>query len=226
MSKTNVDEWLQEERLLVLEGWARDGLTDDQIAENMGISVRTLYRWKKQYCHICHALKKGKDVADREIENALFKRAKGYDFTETRVKRKGGIVVEETVITKHIPGDTTAQIFWLKNRKPEYWGGGDRFTEEDDDDVILYIPDNGRDKEKGYEGYEVMEYCEVIFVDIQNEKPVFLCMSDGGDLYICTLEQQGNGFKEKDIKRISDIDAQIFIANSSVKAREKINKIP
>ena len=70
------------------------------------------------------------------------------------------------------------------------------------------------------------KYCEVIFVDIQNEKPVFLCMSDGGDLYICTLEQQGNGFKEKDIKRISKIDAQIFIANSSVTAREKINKIP
>ena len=71
-----------------------------------------------------------------------------------------------------------------------------------------------------------MKYCEVIFVDIQNEKPVFLCMSDEGVFYTCTLEQQGNGFKEKDIKRISKIDAQIFIANSSVMAREKINKIP
>lgn len=71
-----------------------------------------------------------------------------------------------------------------------------------------------------------MEYCEVIFVDIQNEKPVFQCMSDGGEFYICTLAQQGNGFKEKDIKRISRINAQIFIANSSVTAREKINKIP
>ncbi len=144
MAKPKAEEWLAEEKLVILEGWARDGLTDEQIAENIGISARTLYRWKLQYCQICQSLKKGKDAADREIENALFKRAKGYDFTETRVKKKDGVVVEETMVTKHIPGDTTAQIFWLKNRKPEYWGGGGRFT-DDLDDVVLYIPDNGRD---------------------------------------------------------------------------------
>ena len=151
MAKPKSEEWMTEDKLVILEGWARDGLTDEQIAANVGISVRTLYRWKQQYCQICHALKKGKDTADREIENALFKRAKGYDFTETRVKKKGGVVVEETVITKHIPCDTTAQIFWLKNRKPEYWGGGFRFTEENDDDVHFYLPDNGRDKTDGNE---------------------------------------------------------------------------
>ncbi len=145
MAKAKAVEWLTEERLVILEGWARDGLTDEQIAENVGISVRTLYRWKIQHCQICHALKKGKDIADREIENALFKRAKGYDFTETRIKKKGGVVVEETVIAKHIPGDTTAQIFWLKNRKPEYWGGGDKFTVENETEVQFYLPDNGRD---------------------------------------------------------------------------------
>lgn len=53
---------------------------------------------------------------------------------------------EETIITKHIPGDVTAQIFWLKNRKPEYWGGGRGFTEENNEDVQFYLPDNGRDK--------------------------------------------------------------------------------
>lgn len=151
MSKPKSEEWMTDDKLVILEGWARDGLTDEQIAANVGISVRTLYRWKQQYCQICHALKKGKDTADREIENALFKRAKGYDFTETRIKKKDGVVVEETVITKHIPGDTTAQIFWLKNRKPEYWGGGFRFTEENDDDVHFYLPDNGRDKTDGNE---------------------------------------------------------------------------
>lgn len=151
MAKPKSEEWMTDDKLVILEGWARDGLTDEQIAANVGISVRTLYRWKQQYCQICHALKKGKDTADREIENALFKRAKGYDFTETRVKKKGGVVVEETVITKHIPGDTTAQIFWLKNRKPEYWGGGFGFTEENDDDVHFYLPDNGRDKTDGNE---------------------------------------------------------------------------
>lgn len=147
MSKVKADEWLSDERLIILEGWAMDGLNDEQIAENIGISVRTLYRWKKQYCQICHALKKGKDIADREVENALFKRAKGYDYTETKVKKKGGAIVEETVVTKHVPGDTTAQIFWLKNRKPEYWGGGYGFTNDNDNDVIVYIPDNGRSKD-------------------------------------------------------------------------------
>jgi len=143
MAKAKALEWLTEERLVILEGWARDGLTDEQIAENVGISVRTLYRWKIQHCQICQALKKGKDAADREIENALFKRAKGYDFTETRIKKKDGVVIEETVITKHIPGDTTAQIFWLKNRKPDYWGGGNEFSEECAD-VQIYLPYNER----------------------------------------------------------------------------------
>lgn len=132
--------------MVVLEGWARDGMTDEQIAGNMGISARTLYRWKLQYCQICQALKKGKDVADREIENALFKRAKGYDVTETKIKTKNGVVIEKTEITKHIPGDTTAQIFWLKNRKPEYWGGGEKFTNEEETEVHIYVPDNGRDR--------------------------------------------------------------------------------
>lgn len=145
MAKAKADEWLTDESLVILEGWARDGLTDEQIAENMGISVRTLYRWKLLYCQICQALKKGKDAADREIENALFKRAKGYDFTETRVKKKGGVIVEEITTTKHIPGDTTAQIFWLKNRKPEYWGGGHEFAGVDETTVEIYLPDNERD---------------------------------------------------------------------------------
>ena len=132
--------------MVILEGWARDGMTDEQIAGNMGISTRTLYRWKLQYCQICQALKKGKDVADREIENALFNRAKGYDVTETKIKTKNGVVIEKTEITKHIPGDTTAQIFWLKNRKPEYWGGGEKFTNEEETEVHIYVPDNGRDR--------------------------------------------------------------------------------
>ncbi len=143
MAKVKAEEWLAEEKLVILEGWARDGLTDKEIADNIGISDRTLYRWKLQYCQICQSLKKGKDTADREIENSLFKRAKGYDFTEIRIKRKGDAVIEETTITKHIPGDTAAQIFWLKNRKPEYWGNKNGFI-ENDAEVEIYLPDNNR----------------------------------------------------------------------------------
>ncbi|MDN9837833.1 helix-turn-helix domain-containing protein, partial [Clostridioides difficile] len=67
--------WITEEGLIKIEGWARDGLTDEQIAFNIGINVKTLYDWKKKYSNICNALKKGKEVIDRQVENALLKRA-------------------------------------------------------------------------------------------------------------------------------------------------------
>ena len=60
MAKPKAEEWIIEEKLIILEGWARDGLIDEQIAENIGISVRTLYRWESKYSQICHALKRVK----------------------------------------------------------------------------------------------------------------------------------------------------------------------
>jgi transcriptional regulator with XRE-family HTH domain len=121
MAKGKYQEWLKPEGLLKIEGWARDGLTDEQIAQNMGISVSTLYNWKKDYLEILDALKKGKEVVDRQVENALLKRALGYDYEETSDKFENGILIEHKVIKKHVLPDTTAQIFWLKNRKPEKW---------------------------------------------------------------------------------------------------------
>ncbi|MCM1130097.1 MAG: helix-turn-helix domain-containing protein [Roseburia sp.] len=87
--------WLSPQGLALLRGWARDGLTDDEIAHNMGISRSTLYEWKKKYSDLSDTLKEGKDSADYEIENALFNSAKS--------------------------GNVTAMIFWLKNRKPSKW---------------------------------------------------------------------------------------------------------
>ena len=69
--------WLEPDGLLLLEGWARDGLTDEQIAHNMGINVKTLWTWKKNYDPSCSARKKGKAPVDIEVENALLKRALG-----------------------------------------------------------------------------------------------------------------------------------------------------
>ena len=95
MARGKYEYWLSEDGLTLLEGWARDGLTDDQIAHNLGVSRSTLAEWKKRFPDLSDALKKGKDVVDYEVENALLERAKG--------------------------GDTTAQIFWLKNRRPGKW---------------------------------------------------------------------------------------------------------
>lgn len=82
MAKGKYQEWIADEGLLLIEGWARDGLTDEQIAYNMGINKATLYRWKDKYRDICDALKRGKEVIDRQVENALLKRALGYQFEE------------------------------------------------------------------------------------------------------------------------------------------------
>lgn len=95
MARGKYEYWLTADGLTLLQGWARDGLTDDQIAHNLGVSRSTLTEWKKRFPDISDTLKKGKEVVDYEVENALLERAKN--------------------------GDTTAQIFWLKNRRPDKW---------------------------------------------------------------------------------------------------------
>ena len=117
MAKGKYEYWLTPEGLLKLEGWARDGLTDEQIAQNMGIGNRTLYEWKQKYPQISQSLKRGKEVVDRQVEKALLKRALGYKYDEVTIE-KG---VETKRVTKEVVPDTTAQIFWLKNRRPDKW---------------------------------------------------------------------------------------------------------
>lgn len=119
--RRKAQDWLDHDGLLLIEGWARDGLTIDQIAHNMGINDSTLYAWKSKHKELDDALKRGKDVVDREVENALYKRAMGYKYTETTViiDSKGQQSVK--TVDKEVPPDVTAQIFWLKNRKPGEW---------------------------------------------------------------------------------------------------------
>lgn len=95
MAKGKYQKWLEPENLLRIEGWARDGLTDEDIAAEMGISRSTLNDWKNKYPVISDTLKKGKEVVDRQVENALLKEA--------------------------LDGNITAIIYWLNNRKPDKW---------------------------------------------------------------------------------------------------------
>ena len=121
MAKGKYQRWLEPDGLLLLEGWARDGLTDEQIAGNVGITATTLYEWKNRFPEISEALKKGKEIVDIQVENALLKRALGYEYMEERVEisEKDGRKVIQT--TKTALPDTAAQIFWLKNRRPDRW---------------------------------------------------------------------------------------------------------
>ena len=123
--KGRYEEWLTEDGLTRLTGWARDGLTNIQIAQNIGVGERTFSEWVIRFPAISAALKKGKEPVDIQVENALLRRALGYDYEETitEVEDLGGGKTKKHVrkVTKHVPADTTAQIFWLKNRKPKQW---------------------------------------------------------------------------------------------------------
>ena len=124
-------KWLTEDGLILLRGWARNGLTDEQIAHNCGITSVTLREWKKKLPSISSALKEGKEVVDILVENALLKRALGYEYIETTHERvKVGVdddgqpiyeMALTKTVTKMVMPDTTAQIFWLKNRKKAEW---------------------------------------------------------------------------------------------------------
>lgn len=127
MAKGKYEYWLTDEGLLQIGAWARNGLNEEQIAHNMGVSRQTLNSWKNRYPSIFDTLKRNKAVVDFEVENALLKRALGYSYTEKTSERK---LNEETgeyemvttkEVVKEVTPDTTAQIFWLKNRKPEVW---------------------------------------------------------------------------------------------------------
>lgn len=110
-----------EDKLLLVKGWARDGLTEKQIADNLGICQDRLIDYKKKYFEFFEALKINKDMADMEVENALYKRALGYTITLTEDKLDRDGCVHTLKKDVHIPADTTAQIFWLKNRQKEKW---------------------------------------------------------------------------------------------------------
>jgi hypothetical protein len=135
--KKKWDELNMPSKLEIVEGWARNGATDLDMIEALGIGKDTFYLWKKEHPEFAEAVSRGKEVADIQVENALFKRALGYTYDETT--KEMGVVVEggriqfddegnprkelqvTKVVTKQVNPDVTAQIFWLKNRKPAEW---------------------------------------------------------------------------------------------------------
>ena len=144
MAKSKAEKWLEPDGLLRIEGWARDGLTEEQIAKNMGVSRSTLSDYKVKYPDILRAIKNSKEVADREVENALFNKATGYTVKLKKPMKVRHVEYDEVSGRKvaeyerieyieeevHVPADTTAQIFWLKNRKSNEWRDKVTVTDE------------------------------------------------------------------------------------------------
>lgn len=104
MAKGLYQKWLEEDNLTLLQGWKRNGLTDEQIAHNMGISVHTLNHWKQKYKQIRQSLKVGRETANFIVERELFQKA--------------------------INGNTTAMIFWLKNNWRDKYNDSELSPEE------------------------------------------------------------------------------------------------
>lgn len=125
MAKGKVHDWLTKDSLLLLESYAREGLNDDQIAQKMGINRSTFYRWQLEQKDIKDAIKRGKAPVDVAVENALYKSAMGFTKKvrkPIKLRQKGGSeIIEYAEEEIYVPPQVTAQIFWLKNRRPDRW---------------------------------------------------------------------------------------------------------
>lgn len=136
MARSRIEDWLTEDGLHKIESWSRRGLTNAEIAENIGISTRTFARWLNRDSHFCQALKKGRSVLEYKLENALIKKALGYTEKNAEVERRITVDEEgnEQVITiekdKTYPPDTGAVIFALKNRLKGFYQDKPKSEEE------------------------------------------------------------------------------------------------
>ena len=116
MAKGKWEYWLTADGLLMLEGMARDGLTDEQIAQKIGITRATLYNWTQRFIDIFDAIKKGRAPIDYEVENKLLELCRA--------------------------GDKTAIIFWLKNRRPDLWKDRRDKDENTDKSIVIKLDDS------------------------------------------------------------------------------------
>ena len=125
MARASYKDWINEDGLARIESWARDGLTDEQISNNIGCSRSTIYEWAKKHSCISDALKRGRAPIDLEVENLLLKRARGFEYEEIEtvieVTPDGEQKQRVRKMKRVALPDTGAIIFWLKNRKPDVW---------------------------------------------------------------------------------------------------------
>ena len=104
------------------EKLCRLGATDPDLADFFKVNTTTIWRWAGRYPEFCSAIKVGKEAADDRVERSLYQKAIGYTFDSVKVFMPAG--AKEPVyapIQEHVPPDSTAMIFWLKNRRSKDW---------------------------------------------------------------------------------------------------------
>ena len=159
-SKTKNDciatEWLEEDRLMLLSCWARDGYTYQDIANAIGISARALKNWRETYPEINEALRCGREIIDYKVENALLKSALGYKSREVKVTttmRYGKVIetIKEVTDKEQAPNVSAIQC-WLYNRLPQKWKKNrDQLIELDDEDTKIQVTVTRASKASGSE---------------------------------------------------------------------------
>lgn len=143
-NEVSVDDWLNEDNLLLIESWSRDGYTMGDIANKIGIDYDRFLRWKDKYPEIAEAVRKGKELVDYMVENALLKSALGYKTKEIKVTTtmRYGKVVEtiKEVTDKEIAPNVSAIQMWLYNRQKDKWknmnAAKNVFDDMEEDDIV------------------------------------------------------------------------------------------
>ena len=152
MTKKNsvITKWTEPDKLHEISEWAGYGCTDKQIAERMGISIRTFYYYRKQSPELDRAVQYGKEVIDYRVESALLKAALGSKVTETKVTlviEKGELVktIKETITREHPPNVLACQT-WLFNRQRDKWkrNRDNEITVDDDKTINIVINRAGK----------------------------------------------------------------------------------
>ena len=134
MAKGKYQRWLEPDGLLLLRAWARDGLSNDQIAKKIGVSRSTLQAWKVDFPDFSDALARGREPYDVEVENAMHDLCLGYtakvrktfklrhvEYDDLGHKVREWETLETGIDEVHVPANVNAQKFWLANRRPDVW---------------------------------------------------------------------------------------------------------
>ena len=122
-----------------IKGLAARGLTLEEMADDLEVATSTLQKWIKENEELSVALKSGRSFADTQVESSLYSRALGFKITEKKtIISSGGNTGEQKpvrieIVEKDVPPDTTAAIFWLKNRRPDLWRDRQDLNLESDD---------------------------------------------------------------------------------------------
>lgn len=150
-AKGKYEKWLQPENLTLVQGWRRDGLSDEQVAKNIGINRSTLHDWIKNYPDFANAYKKGTEVSLYEVENALYKSAVGFEVEEVEMietKTPDGEVTRQVRKRKrYIPPNVGAACFILKNKKSKEWKDRpDDLTADKNEPIKVLIERSGEDE--------------------------------------------------------------------------------